>query len=88
MADQEAIIVTTAATKLVGADDVRQDHDGIVYVYNGAAAVEIYVGDSEVTTTTGTPVAATKTEAFRTRPGRDLYAIVASGSETVRILIR
>lgn len=88
MAQQAAVSVETSATELVAADDKRQTgSNGIIYVHN-AGSTDIYVGDAEVTTATGIPVASGKTEPFRAVNGHGLFGIVASGTESARYLIR
>ena len=84
---QEVVTVETTPTELVGAGDVRLGRaEGVVYVYNESTTDDLFVGDSSVTTSTGTPIAAESVERFR--GVGELYGIVASGTVEARVLIR
>lgn len=52
------------------------------------ATATVYVGDSDVTTSTGTPVAAGKcwSSGVRVAKNKTPYCIVASGTQSVRVM--
>jgi hypothetical protein len=78
---QRAKTVTTTASKIISSDPT---HRPIWLQIDGNHTV--YVGDSTVTVANGFPVAKHAAPIQGTLgPGQDLWAIVASGTETIRI---
>jgi|688.fasta_scaffold80016_5 hypothetical protein len=78
---QRVKTVTTTATQIVATDPT---HRPIWLQIDGNTVV--YVGDSTVTVANGFPVAKHAAPIQGTLgPGQDLWAIVASGTETIRI---
>jgi hypothetical protein len=73
------VSVTTTATAINAAGDA-----GTLVIANGATA--IVVGASNVTATTGVPVAANGQLSLPIKQGQVVYAITASGSSTVTFL--
>lgn len=57
-----------------------------VVAYNNDASVTMYVGASDVTTSTGIPVAAGKSISLDLEPDEVAYAIVASSTLNARVL--
>jgi hypothetical protein len=84
MADQGAITVTTSSTQIVAASDGRLQGDkGFIVVHNAHTA-DVYIGASDVTTSTGIILPAGETQRFVLRPTKALHAILASGTGTIR----
>jgi hypothetical protein len=78
---QRVKTVTTTATQIVGVDPT---HRPIWLQIDGNTVV--YIGDSTVTTANGFPVAKHAAPIQGALgPGQDLWAVVASGTETIRI---
>lgn len=78
---QRVKTVTTTATQIIGTDPT---HRPVWLQIDGNTVV--YVGDSTVTTANGFPIAKHAAPVQGAlAPGQDLWAIVASGTETVRI---
>jgi len=57
-------------------------------IKNKAAAVAVFVGGSNVATTTGYEIIANDRETFELNPGDILYGIVAAATEVVHTLIQ
>ena len=75
--------VTTAATLLVAADNVNRQ----VYIHS-LSNTTIYLGGSTVTTSTGFVLEKDDGYLAVTVPiGETLYAVVATGTETVSVLL-
>jgi hypothetical protein len=78
---QRVKTVTTTATEIIGADPT---HRPVWLQIDGNTVV--YVGDSTVTVANGFPVAKHAAPIQgQLGPGQGLWAIVASGTETIRI---
>ena len=89
MADQAAVTVGTSSTELIAADDSRVLASLSTWIYiTNLDVADVFVGDEDVTTATGTPIAAGETMVFPTRPRRALHGISAAGSAPVRYFIR
>lgn len=81
-----AVSVATTATRLDTAAETDTQPGSAVAVYNNGSAT-VYLGDSDVTTATGFPLAAGSSMAFEFDVSKDaLYGIVASGTVAVRVL--
>lgn len=77
-----AISVGTTPTLILGADDLARQ----VYLHN-AGGSKTYLGDSDVTTSTGFVLDSGGQLAVYV-PGREaIYGVVSSGSNTVTILL-
>ena len=78
---QRVKTVTTTATEIIGADPT---HRPVWLQIDGNTTV--YIGDSTVTVANGFPIAKHAAPIQGTLgPGQALFAIVASGTETIRI---
>jgi hypothetical protein len=77
------ITVTTAATLLVSADS-----DGCRLLVHNKTGTVVYLGASDVTTSTGMGIdSAAGPVSISLGAGAKLYGIVASGSPVIQILI-
>ena len=83
-ADTRAVSVATTATRLDTEAETDSVHGSSISVYNNGAAT-VYLGESDVATTTGYPVAAGEHYAEDIDPSVGLYGIVASGTVEVRV---
>lgn len=75
------VTVTTSATALASADS---DLDEVLITNTGVN--DVYVGPSGVATTDGFPVASGGVLSISLPAGETIYGIVASGTETCRVL--
>lgn len=84
--DARAVSVGTTATRLDTQNETDDVSASAVAVYNNGAET-IYLGDVEVTTATGYPLAAGEHMSVRLDSPRDsLYGIVAAATEEARVL--
>lgn len=82
--DSRAVSVTTSATRLDTSSETDLARGSSIAVYNNGAAT-VYLGESDVTTSIGYPLAAGQHYAEDLDPGETLYGIVASGTVEVRV---
>lgn len=78
--DGRAVSVGTTATLLSDADS-----GWIERLFTNVGSASVYIGNENVTTATGTPIAAGGSFAEAIFSGR-VYGIVASGTEEVRVM--
>lgn len=83
--DVRAVSVATTATRLDTSSETDLARGSSVAVYNNGSAT-IYVGDSDVTTATGFPLAAGASLSLDLDPAESLYGVVASGTVEARVL--
>jgi hypothetical protein len=84
--DSRAVSVATTATRLDTASESDSVSGSAVALNNNGSAT-VYIGDSDVTTATGFPLAAGASISFNLDgPSDALYGIVASGTVEVRVL--
>ena len=78
---QRVKTVTSTASEIIGADPT---HRPVWLQIDGNSTV--YIGDSTVTTANGFPIAKHAAPLQGSlAPGQSLWAVVASGTETIRI---
>lgn len=75
------VTVNTTATLILPSDDLNR----WIYIHNAGGA-KIYVGGSDVTTTTGYHVSNGESAEFFVPQKETLYAIVASSSNDIIVL--
>jgi len=79
------ISVTTTATKLTNDFDGRDGQT--INVQNPSGGVDVYLGGEGVTTTAyGYLLGASTSFSVELQTGEKLYAVVASGTQTVNVL--
>ena len=83
--DPRAVSVATTATRIDTSSETDLARGSSVAVYNNGAAT-VYLGDADVTTSIGYPLAAGAHFAIDLDPAEALYGIVASGTVEVRVL--
>lgn len=76
-----AVTVTTSPTLIVASDDLNR----WVYIHNSGGA-KIYVGNGNVTTTTGFHIGNGESQELFVPEKETLYAIVASSTNTIQVL--
>lgn len=76
------ISAATTATALHTADA-----DGAEVALHNSGSATVFVGPSDLTTSTGFPLAAGATVSMRLSPAEAIYGIVASGTEDVSVLV-
>ena len=76
-----AVSVGTSATEIYTFVNETES----LYLYN-AGSTTVFLGGPGVTTAAGTPLAASTGLAVDALPGEVVYGIVASGTESVRVL--
>lgn len=86
--DQATITVDNTKTWLLSEAEAGSYKDGTsICVTNISTTVDVWVGNSSVTTSNGTPVRSNDGQlAIDLGPGEDLYAVTASGSAECRVL--
>lgn len=85
---QGAVTIGTSATEIVAADDVRQTGRGGIIYFTNEDVNDVWVGDSGVTTSTGTRVPPGEMMPFRAVVGHGLFGISAAGSAPGRFYVR
>lgn len=76
-----AVIVATTPTEIVAADNKFRQ----VYIHNGGGA-KIYIGDENVTTSTGFHLGNNESMEIALPLGENLMAVVASSTNTINVL--
>jgi len=79
-----SITVTTSATLLFQAD--ADGTEVVVFNNDHGGGHTTYVGPSDVTASTGLPVAAGSSLSFRLRPNEAVYGIAETGSHEIRVM--
>lgn len=81
----QALTVTTAPTFIASGGPVGDKRTLILNNFSGA----IFLGGADVDTTDGFPVSDTAPEgvALELGPGDDMYAIVATGTQTLNYIV-
>ena len=77
-----SVTVSDEATALLAADDNIRE----VVIHSPTGGVTIYVGGSDVTTSNGLPVAAGASLSLKLPRNHEVYAIVASSTQAVKVL--
>ena len=75
-----AVTVGTTATLLIAADN----KDRVCYLHSGTGSV--YVGGSDVTTSTGIHLPNGTTMQFNVPFNETIYGVVSTGTQTMRVL--
>lgn len=76
-----AVTVNTTPTLIVAADDLNR----WVYIHNAGGA-KIYVGNGNVTTTSGYHIGNGESQELFLPEKETLYAVVASGTNAIQVL--
>lgn len=81
-----AVTVGTSPTRIDSTTFDRRSEGVSVSFFNGGSGT-VYVGGPDVTTSNGAPVAEDSwSPGFDLRPNDALYAVVATGTATVRVI--
>lgn len=83
--DPRAVSVATTATRIDTEVETDRAPGSSVAVYNNGAAT-VYLGDADVTTAVGYPVAAGEHFSIDLDTSEALFGIVAAGTVEVRVL--